>query len=135
MTPILLFLNSFRLACYLPGDYPSPSATLPTRHRHPLFPLLALLLEKCELAMRTAEVGVCESVSSDVRAFVRHQHSDHKPLAAARPEVNQLVGAGINSGGRVLGVVAIERLVGWGAWCGDGVSGVMGPVCLFLVIR
>ncbi|XP_043246189.1 homeobox protein PKNOX2-like [Amphibalanus amphitrite] len=60
-------------------------------YEHPLFPLLALLLEKCEVAMRSADGGVSDSVAADVRAFVRHQHGDHKLLAAARPEVNQLM--------------------------------------------
>ena len=60
-------------------------------YEHPLFPLLALLLEKCELATRTADVCSAETFSADVQAFIQHQQRDRKPFLVDQPEVDQLV--------------------------------------------
>ena len=62
-------------------------------YAHPLFPLLALLMEKCELATRTADVSSAESFTADVQAFIQHQQRDRKPVLVDQPEVDQLVSA------------------------------------------
>ncbi|EEC13638.1 homeobox protein Pknox1, putative, partial [Ixodes scapularis] len=59
--------------------------------RHPLFPLLALLFEKCERATQSAEAPCSESFSSDIQAFVQHQEQDRKPFFSDDPEVDGLM--------------------------------------------
>ncbi|XP_065310075.1 homeobox protein PKNOX2-like isoform X2 [Dermacentor albipictus] len=84
---------------------PSPSPLTPTDtqtqaqleadkravYKHPLFPLLALLFEKCERATQSAEVPCSESFSSDIQAFVQHQEQDRKPFFSDDPEVDGLM--------------------------------------------
>ncbi|XP_037086049.1 homeobox protein PKNOX2-like [Pollicipes pollicipes] len=60
-------------------------------YEHPLFPLLALLLEKCELATQTADVCSAETFSADVQAFIQHQQRDRKPFLINQPEVDELM--------------------------------------------
>ncbi|XP_037073098.1 homeobox protein PKNOX2-like [Pollicipes pollicipes] len=60
-------------------------------YEHPLFPLLALLLEKCELATQTPTTVAADTLSADVQAFVQLQQRDRRPLAAGRPEVDELM--------------------------------------------
>lgn len=59
--------------------------------RHPLFPLLALLFEKCELATQSADSVSSDSFNLDIQAFVQHQERDHKPFLMNDPEVDGLV--------------------------------------------
>uniref|UniRef100_T1IS95 Homeobox domain-containing protein n=1 Tax=Strigamia maritima TaxID=126957 RepID=T1IS95_STRMM len=60
-------------------------------YRHPLFPLLALLFEKCELATQSAECPSSESFNVDIQAFVQHQEQDRKPFFSDDPEVDNLM--------------------------------------------
>ncbi|XP_077525371.1 homeobox protein PKNOX2-like isoform X3 [Amblyomma americanum] len=60
-------------------------------YKHPLFPLLALLFEKCERATQSAEVPCSESFSTDIQAFVQHQEQDRKPFFSDDPEVDGLM--------------------------------------------
>lgn len=60
-------------------------------YKHPLFPLLALLFEKCERATQSAEAPCSESFSSDIQAFVQHQEQDRKPFFSDDPEVDGLM--------------------------------------------
>ena len=57
--------------------------------RHPLFPLLALLFEKCEQATQTPECPSSESFDVDIQAFV--QHHDNKPVLINNAELDALV--------------------------------------------
>ena len=59
--------------------------------RHPLFPLLALLFEKCELATQSAECPSSDSFNVDIQAFVQHQQQEKRPLLAESEETNELV--------------------------------------------
>jgi len=61
--------------------------------RHPLFPLLALLLEKCEEATRGDQDTrvVLGSLEEDVRAFIQHGKDGNKKLTTENPEVDGLV--------------------------------------------
>ena len=59
--------------------------------RHPLFPLLALLFEKCELATQSAECPSSEGFNVDIQAFVQHQQQDKRPLLSDSEEANELV--------------------------------------------
>jgi N-terminal of Homeobox Meis and PKNOX1 len=59
--------------------------------RHPLFPLLALLFERCELATQSAESANSENFNMDIQAFVQHQERDRKPFLVNDPEIDGLV--------------------------------------------
>ena len=59
--------------------------------RHPLFPLLALLFEKCELATQSAECPSSDSFNVDIQAFVQHQQQEKRPLLSDSEETNELV--------------------------------------------
>lgn len=60
-------------------------------YRHPLFPLLALLFERCEQATQSAETPNSESFNMDIQAFVQHQERDRKPFLINDAEVDGLV--------------------------------------------
>lgn len=59
--------------------------------RHPLFPLLALLFERCEQATQLAETPNSESFNMDIQAFVQHQERDRKPFLVNDAEIDGLV--------------------------------------------
>ena len=59
--------------------------------RHPLFPLLALLFEKCELATQSPECPSSESFNVDIQTFVQHQQRDKKPFFTDNKEVDDLM--------------------------------------------
>lgn len=59
--------------------------------RHPLFPLLALLFERCELATQSSEPQSSDAFNLDIQAFVQHQERDRKPFLANEPEIDGLV--------------------------------------------
>ena len=63
----------------------------PIYFRHPLFPLLALLFEKCELATQSSECPSTESFNLDIQAFVQHQGREGKPFFTDNHDVNDLV--------------------------------------------
>uniref|UniRef100_A0A3Q3W2W4 MEIS N-terminal domain-containing protein n=1 Tax=Mola mola TaxID=94237 RepID=A0A3Q3W2W4_MOLML len=50
---------------------------------HPLFPLLALVFEKCELAT-CSDVCSSESFNDDIAAFIRSE----KPIFSSNPELD-----------------------------------------------
>lgn len=60
-------------------------------HRHPLFPLLALLFEKCEQATQGSECITSASFDVDIENFVHQQEREHKPFFSEDPELDNLV--------------------------------------------
>ena len=60
-------------------------------YRHPLFPLLALVFERCEQATQCAEIPSSDGFNSDIRAFVQHQEKDKRPILTNDAEVDGLV--------------------------------------------
>lgn len=60
-------------------------------YRHPLFPLLALLFERCELATQSSDPQSSDAFNLDIQAFVQHQERDRKPFLANEPEIDGLV--------------------------------------------
>lgn len=62
-----------------------------SRFRHPLFPLLALLFERCELATQSSDPQSSDAFNLDIQAFVQHQERDRKPFLANEPEIDGLV--------------------------------------------
>lgn len=59
--------------------------------RHPLFPLLALLFERCELATQSPDPQSSDAFNLDIQAFVQHQERDRKPFLSNEPEIDGLV--------------------------------------------
>ncbi|CAH1118560.1 unnamed protein product [Phaedon cochleariae] len=60
-------------------------------YKHPLFPLLALLFERCELATQSSDSQSSEAFNLDIQAFVQHQERDRKPFLANEPEIDGLM--------------------------------------------
>ncbi|XP_072449210.1 homeobox protein PKNOX2 isoform X4 [Chiloscyllium punctatum] len=60
-------------------------------YRHPLFPLLALLFEKCEQATQGSECITSASFDVDIENFVHQQEQEHKPFFSDDPEIDSLV--------------------------------------------
>ncbi|NP_705940.1 homeobox protein PKNOX2 [Danio rerio] len=60
-------------------------------YRHPLFPLLALLFEKCEQATQGSECITSASFDVDIENFVHQQEQDHKPFFSEDPELDNLM--------------------------------------------
>ena len=60
-------------------------------YKHPLFPLLALLFEKCELATQSPECPSSDSFNQDIQTFVQHQQRDKKAFFTENQEVNDLM--------------------------------------------
>lgn len=60
-------------------------------YKHPLFPLLALVFERCEQATQCIKVPVSEEFNMDIQAFVQHQQKDRKPFFTDDAEVDGLM--------------------------------------------
>lgn len=60
-------------------------------YKHPLFPLLALLFERCEQATQSAAISNSESFNMDIQAFVQHQERDRKPFLINDTEIDGLM--------------------------------------------
>ncbi|CAI5670746.1 unnamed protein product [Oreochromis niloticus] len=82
------------------GEVPSPAPTEPQTpmdadkasiYRHPLFPLLALLFEKCEQSTLSSECITSASFDVDIENFVRNQEKEGKPFFSEDPELDNLM--------------------------------------------
>lgn len=62
-----------------------------TFHSHPLFPLLALLFEKCEQSTLSSDCITSASFDVDIENFVRNQEKEGKPFFSEDPELDNLV--------------------------------------------
>uniref|UniRef100_A0A8C8VIJ6 PBX/knotted 1 homeobox 2 n=1 Tax=Pelusios castaneus TaxID=367368 RepID=A0A8C8VIJ6_9SAUR len=60
-------------------------------YRHPLFPLLTLLFEKCEQATQGSECITSASFDVDIENFVHQQEQEHKPFFSDDPELDTLM--------------------------------------------
>lgn len=60
-------------------------------YRHPLFPLLTLLFEKCEQATQGSECITPASFDVDIENFVHQQEQEHKPFFSDDPELDNLM--------------------------------------------
>ncbi|XP_036302603.1 homeobox protein PKNOX1 isoform X7 [Pipistrellus kuhlii] len=60
-------------------------------YRHPLFPLLALLFEKCEQSTQGSEGTTSASFDVDIEHFVRKQEKEGKPFFCEDPETDNLM--------------------------------------------
>ena len=59
--------------------------------RHPLFPLLSTLFEKCEFATKSIELSTVYNFNSDAQSFIEQKIKDKKEIACEDDEVNELV--------------------------------------------
>ncbi|XP_005991205.1 homeobox protein PKNOX2 isoform X2 [Latimeria chalumnae] len=83
------------------GSTPVPSVPLDPQaqleadkravYRHPLFPLLTLLFEKCEQATQGSECITSASFDVDIENFVHQQEQEHKPFFSEDPELDNLM--------------------------------------------
>uniref|UniRef100_A0A8V0YAG9 PBX/knotted 1 homeobox 1 n=1 Tax=Gallus gallus TaxID=9031 RepID=A0A8V0YAG9_CHICK len=65
-------------------------------YRHPLFPLLALLFEKCEQSTQGSEGTTSASFDVDIENFVRKQEKEGKPFFCEDPETDNLLQLQLN---------------------------------------
>ncbi|XP_037344161.1 homeobox protein PKNOX1.1 isoform X1 [Pungitius pungitius] len=82
------------------AEAPSPIPTEPQTpmdadkasiYRHPLFPLLALLFEKCEQSTLSSDCITSASFDVDIENFVRSQEKEGKPFFSEDPELDNLM--------------------------------------------
>ncbi|KAF7651100.1 hypothetical protein LDENG_00116030 [Lucifuga dentata] len=82
------------------AEAPSPAPTEPQTpmdadkasiYRHPLFPLLALLFEKCEQSTLSSDCITSASFDVDIENFVRSQEKEGKPFFSEDPELDSLM--------------------------------------------
>lgn len=59
--------------------------------RHPLFPLLALLFEKCEQSTQSSDCVTSASFDVDIENFVRNQEKEGKAFFSEDPDLDNLV--------------------------------------------
>jgi len=79
-------------ASYLAGEDPTRlEQDKRAIYKHPLFPLLALLFEKCELATQSPDSANTDSFNIDVQTFVQHQQKDKKAFFSGNKEVDDLM--------------------------------------------
>ena len=62
-----------------------------THFRHPLFPLLSLLLEKCEIATNSLDNLQLKHFNEEAKHFIFQKLRGLKEVISADPEVNELV--------------------------------------------
>ncbi|XP_053352502.1 homeobox protein PKNOX1.1 isoform X1 [Clarias gariepinus] len=60
-------------------------------YRHPLFPLLALLFEKCEQSTQSSECVTSASFDIDIQNFVHNQEKDAKAFFSEDAELDNLM--------------------------------------------
>ena len=69
-----------------------PGELIPAHCRHPLFPLLAFLFDKCEEATQSAVCPSSDSFRADVQLFVQTQIAEEgKPRVSDNREADELV--------------------------------------------
>ncbi|KAJ3592091.1 hypothetical protein NHX12_007220 [Muraenolepis orangiensis] len=81
-------------------DAPSPTHNEPQTpmdadktaiYRHPLFPLLALLFEKCEQSTQSSDCITSASFDVDIENFVRSQEKEGKAFFSEDPDLDNLM--------------------------------------------
>lgn len=58
---------------------------------HPLYPLLVMLLKKCDEATQSIDVPSLESIDSEVRMYFQQQNDDWSPTLSDSDETNELM--------------------------------------------
>ncbi|XP_076838709.1 homeobox protein PKNOX1 isoform X2 [Brachyhypopomus gauderio] len=79
-------------SCPAPAEPQTPmEAYKAAIYRHPLFPLLALLFEKCEQSTQSSECVTSASFDVDIHNFVRSQEKESKAFFSEDPELDSLM--------------------------------------------
>ena len=73
-----------------------------TIYQHPLFPLLLMLFDKCELATQTTECPSSRSIDSDIRLFLAYMQTTGQSLLAESDDVDSLVSFAVYGVGHAL---------------------------------
>ena len=60
-------------------------------YRHPLFPLLGLLFEKCEQTTATSECPPCSTFDNEIKDFIIQHNREGKPFFTEDADLNTLV--------------------------------------------
>ncbi|EDO39375.1 predicted protein, partial [Nematostella vectensis] len=60
-------------------------------YRHPLFPLLAMLLEKCEHATQTSDCPTSDAFDNDIKNFMMQHNREGKPCFSGDQELDNLI--------------------------------------------
>ncbi|KAL4228913.1 Homeobox protein pknox2 [Mactra antiquata] len=60
-------------------------------YNHPLFPLMALLFERCEQASAATDFPAPEGIVSDIQSFIRHQEKENNALLTGDEDLDQLM--------------------------------------------
>jgi len=58
---------------------------------HPLYPLLVMLLKKCDEATQSIEVPSPDSIDSEVKMYFNQQDEDWSPMLSDNDETNELM--------------------------------------------
>lgn len=66
-------------------------------YRHPLFPLLRVLFEKCEIATNSIEHVSSLNFDQEIKVFITQMAKENKPFFTEDPEVDTLVNTLINN--------------------------------------
>lgn len=64
-------------------------------YRHPLFPLLAMLFDKCEWATGSQEGPSSQVFQNDIRSFLLHLGQGAKSLMSGNDETDSLVSSNV----------------------------------------
>ena len=60
-------------------------------YRHPMFPLLAMLFEKCEQATQTSDCPTSQTFDNDIKDYILQHHREGKPFYSDDPDLDGLV--------------------------------------------
>uniref|UniRef100_A0A1A8FSH3 PBX/knotted 1 homeobox 1 n=2 Tax=Nothobranchius korthausae TaxID=1143690 RepID=A0A1A8FSH3_9TELE len=97
MQSVLKVDNSEQSFAEVEVPMPSPEPQTPmdadkaSIYRHPLFPLLALLFEKCEQSTLSSDCITSASFDVDIENFVHCQEKEGKPFFSEDPELDNLM--------------------------------------------
>uniref|UniRef100_A0A1A8QLM8 PBX/knotted 1 homeobox 1 n=2 Tax=Nothobranchius TaxID=28779 RepID=A0A1A8QLM8_9TELE len=97
MQSVLKVDNSEQRFAEVEVPMPSPEPQTPmdadkaSIYRHPLFPLLALLFEKCEQSTLSSDCITSASFDVDIENFVHCQEKEGKPFFSEDPELDNLM--------------------------------------------
>ena len=61
-------------------------------YRHPLFPLLAKIFEKCEFATNSLDAVNSQAFDQEIKAFITQEAKEGKPFFTDDADTDQLVG-------------------------------------------
>lgn len=73
------------------SEEPSMEKDKQTIYSHPMFPLMALMFERCEQASAAYEFPSPDGIVADIQAFVMHQEKEKKSLLSGDEDLDNLM--------------------------------------------